>query len=110
LANNLQHHLANLKTKNLNLQERKKRIIARGEFSDHCHVITGEVEFDIHGRIIVNEDSNAVLKHLLETDWLDGKETWTGEHTDIKLTPGTYEYVHQIVFDPLTKRIEQARD
>jgi hypothetical protein len=94
----------------MNLLERKKRIVARGEFSDHCHVITGEVEFDATGRIIVSEDSNAVLKHLLETDWLEGKETWTGEHTDIKLTPGVYEYVPQQVFDPLTKRIEAARD
>lgn len=91
--------------------ERKKRIIARGEFSNHCHVITGDVEFDAQGRILVGEDSNAVLKHILETDWVDnGKETWTGEHTDIKLEPGTYEYVPQQVFDPLTKRIEAAKD
>jgi len=94
----------------MNLQERKARIIARGEFSNHCHVITGNIEFDTHGRIIVGEDSSAVLKHLLETDWLEGKETWTGEHTDIKLTPGIYEYVPQQVFDPLTKRIEAAKD
>lgn len=94
----------------MNTQERKKRIIAKGEMSGHCHVITGDVEFDSQGRIIVAEDSNAVLKHLLETDWMEGKETWTGEHTDIKLTPGIYSYVPQQVFDPLTKRIESARD
>lgn len=91
-------------------QERIKRIIAKGEFSNHCHVITGDVTFDEKGRVIVNEDSNAILKHLLETDWMEGKETWTGEHTDIKLTPGVYEYIPQQVFDPLTKRIEAARD
>lgn len=39
----------------MNLQERTNRIIARGEFSDHCHVITGDVEFDTNGRIIVGE-------------------------------------------------------
>jgi hypothetical protein len=94
----------------MNLQERKQRIIAKGEFSNHCHVITGDVEFNSNGRIIVSEDSNAVLKHLLETDWMEGKETWTGEHTDIKLTPGVYEYVPQMVYDPLQKRIEAARD
>jgi hypothetical protein len=94
----------------MNTNQRKQRIIARGEHSNHCHVITGDVEFDAQGRIVVNEDSNAVLKHLLENDWMDGKETWTGEHTDIKLTPGTYEYVPQQVFDPLSKRIEAARD
>lgn len=91
-------------------QERKQRIIARGEFSNHCHVITGDVEFDSQGRIIVGEDSNAVLKHILEKEWMDGKEVWTKEHQDIKLEPGVYEYVPQQVFDPLTKRIEAARD
>lgn len=94
----------------MNIQERKKRIIARGEHSNHSHIITGEVEFDSQGRIIVGENSNAVLKHLLETEWMQGNEVWTGEHTDIKLTPGTYEYVQQKVYDPLTKRIEDARD
>ena len=96
--------------KKLSIAEKKQRIIAFGETSGHCHVITGDVEFDMKGRIIVGEDSNAVLKHLLEGDWMQGKETWTGEHTDIKLTPGVYEYVPQQVFDPLTKRIEAARD
>lgn len=96
--------------KTLTKEERSKRIIARGEHSNHSHVITGDVEFDAQGRILVGEDSNAVIKHLLETDWMDGKEIWTGEHTDIKLSPGVYEFVQQTVFDPLTKRIESARD
>jgi len=89
---------------------RKQRIIARGENSNHCHVITGDVQFDAQGRLVVNEDSNAVLRHLLEKEWLEGKEVWTGEHTDISLQPGIYEYVPQMVFDPLSKRIEAARD
>ena len=91
-------------------EDRKSRIIARGEFSNHCHVITGDVQFNNQGHIIVGENSNAVLKHLLETDWLQGRETWTGEHTDITLTPGVYQYVPQQVYDPLLKRIEAARD
>ncbi len=91
-------------------QERKNRIIARGEFSNHCHVITGDVQYDKENRIVVGDDSNAVLKHLLETEWMEGKEIWTGEHTDIKLKPGIYEYVPQIVYDPLQKRIESAAD
>lgn len=94
----------------MTIQERKNRVIARGEHSNHCHVITGDIEFDAQKRIIVGENSNAVLKHLLETDWMSGKEVWTGEHTDIKLTPGVYEYVQQKVLDPLTQRIEDARD
>lgn len=92
-------------------QERTKRIIARGEFSDHCHVIVGAVEFDSNGRIIVGEDCNAILRHLIESKWVEtGEEVWTEEHNDIKLSPGVYEYVPQIVFDPLTKRIEAAKD
>jgi hypothetical protein len=94
----------------MNNNERKARIIARGEHGNHCHVVTGDVTFDAQGRILVGEDSEAVLKHLLESDWLEGKETWTEEHHDIKLKPGVYEYVPQHVFDPLTKRIEAAKD
>ena len=94
----------------MNIQERKNRIVARGEHGNHCHVITGKVTFDPQGRIIVGEDSNAVMRHLLEKEWIDGKEIWTGEHHDIKMKPGVYEYVPQQVFDPLTQRIEAARD
>lgn len=91
-------------------KERKKRILAVGETKEHCHVVTGKIIFDDHGRIIVGEDANAVLKHLIEKDWMDGKETWTGEHKDIVLKPGIYQPVLQQVFDPLTNRIEQVRE
>ena len=91
-------------------EQRRQRILARGEFSDHCHVITGNVEFDEHGRIVVGENSEAVLKHLIESEWMKGNEVWTEEHHDIKLQPGKYEHVQQLVFDPLTKRIQNAKD
>ena len=94
----------------MNKQERKKRILAVGETKEHCHVITGNVKFDIDGRIIVSEDSNAILKHLIEKDWMEGVETWTGEHKDIVLIPGIYEPVLQEIFDPLSKRIERVRE
>lgn len=95
----------------MNIQERKKRILALGESHNHAHVITGEIEFDLKGRIIVGENSNAVLKHLLEKQWVEeGKEVWSGEHKDIVLTPGTYEPILQQVFDPLSKRIERVRE
>ncbi len=96
--------------KNLTKEQREKRIVARGEHSGHCHVITGDVNFDKDGHIIVGDDSNVALKHLLEKDWMAGKEVWTGEHKDIKLAAGIYEYVPQLVFDPLLKRIEAAKD
>lgn len=95
----------------MNSTDRKKRILAYGEHSGHCHVLTGDVTFDEKGHILVGEDSNAVLKHIMEKDWMESeKEVWTGEHHDIPLAPGLYAYVPQQVFDPLTKRIEAARD
>lgn len=97
--------------KQLTKEQRQKRVIAKGEFSNHSHIIIGDIEFNEKGQIIVGENSDAVLKHLLEKEYVEeGKEVWTGEHTDIKLTPGIYEYVPQLVFDPLSKRIEAARD
>lgn len=96
--------------KKLTTTDRSKRIIARGEHSNHCHVITGDAEFDEKGNIVVGEDADVVLRHLLEKDWMDGREVWTGEHHDIKLKPGTYAYVPQLVFDPLSQRIEAAKD
>lgn len=94
----------------MTIQERKNRIIAHGEHGNHCHIIVGDVQFDAQGRIIVGDDSNAVLRHLLEDKWMNGEEVWTGEHYDIKLKPGVYEYVPQVNFDPLTKRIEAVKD
>jgi hypothetical protein len=91
-------------------RERKRRILAVGETMEHCHVVTGKIEFDSNGRIIVGEDSNAILRHLIEKDWMNGVETWTGEHKDIRLKPGIYEPVLQKVFDPLTQRIERLKE
>lgn len=119
-------------------QERIDRIIARGEFSDHCHVIIGNanIKRNSGGEILIELGSEeCVLKHILESAWLeDGKEVWTKEHNDINLTDNdaeveigeyigrhgdvglkkvgnrTYQYISQIVFDPLTRRIEKAKD
>jgi len=113
----------------MNLQERKSRIIARGEHSNHSHVIVGDAEVETKGgnTYITIGDNGASIKHLLETSWLEGKEQWTEEHADIDLTEmpnqvrhgdillkkidkRKYQYVQQMVFDPLSKRIEAARD
>lgn len=94
----------------MNTKERIQRILARGEHSNHCHVVTGDVQFTPEGLIVVGEDSNATLRHLLETEWMKGNEVWTGEHKDITLQPGIYENVQQMVYDPLAKRVEAARD
>jgi hypothetical protein len=110
-------------------QERKSRIIARGEFSNHAHVIVGDAQVETKGgdTYITIGDNGASIKHLLETSWLEGKEEWTKEHADIdlselpnqvrhgdimlkKISDRKYQYIQQMVFDPLSKRIEAARD
>lgn len=115
--------------KKLTQQERKSRIIARGEFSDHAHVIVGDAQVETtgSGTYITIGDNGASIKHLIETAWLEGKEVWTKEHEDInlsdmpdlirhgdialkKVADKKYKYIQQTVFDPLTKRIEAARD
>lgn len=115
--------------KKLTKEERANRIIARGEFSNHSHVIVGDAEVETIGgnTYITIGDGGASIKHLLETAWMGGNEVWTEEHADIDLgcLPGMvrhgdillkniggkkYQYIQQKVFDPLTKRIEDARD
>jgi hypothetical protein len=96
----------------MNKQERRTRIIAKGEFSDHCHVVTGDVEvLNENGEIILNVgNEGAVLKHILESRWLEGEEVWTKEHKDIPLKKGEYKYVAQKEFDPFEKHIVNVRD
>ena len=99
--------------KHLTKEERKLRVIARGEHSNHSHVITGNVQVEVKdGKTIitVGEDSNAVLKHILESDWMEGKETWTKEHKDIPLEKGVYEFVQQIEYHPYEDVIRAVQD
>lgn len=107
--------------------ERLSRIIARGEFSDHCHVITGPCTIERVGNdtFINTEDGAAVIKHLLESKYLEGHEAWTGEHHHVPLAgqsirhgdvilkhvaPGRYQYIPQTEYDPFEEIIRQVRD
>lgn len=98
-------------------EERLNRIIARGEFSNHCHAVVGDVTIDRNekGEILITVgNEGAVIKHILESEWMEGKETWTGEHTDIKLAPNkpgeNYTYVPQKEYNPFDKIIERVMD
>lgn len=94
-------------------QELKNRIIARGEFSDHAHIVIGDakIEKGKEETVVSVGIGGAKMRHLLESKWMDGgRGVHTGEHADIDLFPGQYRYVHQTVFDPLTQRIENAKD
>jgi hypothetical protein len=112
----------------MNKTQRLDRIIARGEFSDHAHVITGNVTIDRVGdKVFINcEDGAAVMRHLLESSWIAGIEQWTGEHADItiggqdwirhgdvmlkKIEAGRYQYIHQSEYDPFDQIIRNVRD
>ena len=94
-------------------QERKNRIIARGETSNHSHVVVGDanVKRNEKGEALIEVgNSGAVLRHLLESEWMNGREVWTKEHEDIKLDPGEYKYVPQVEYDPYNEVIRKVRD
>ena len=110
-------------------KELKNRIIARGEGSNHSHIITGDaIVKNENGEILIEVgNEGCVLKHLLETSWLDGREEWTGEHADIDLTElpdqvrhgdvlldrvgkRTYKCIPQMEYDPYEDLIRQVKD
>jgi len=93
-------------------EDRTNRIIARGEISDHAHVIIGdaavtqennEVHIEVHGE--------ATIRHLLESRWVEeGVEVWTEEHNDMVIAPGKYKYIQQKEFDPYEDAIRAVQD
>lgn len=108
-------------------EERLNRIIARGELTNHAHVICGEAEIERteKGVFINCEDGKAVMKHLLETAWIEGEEKWTGEHADIEIrgdlirhgdvmlkrvSEKRYQYIQQQEYDPFEKIIRAVKD
>ena len=102
----------NHKQKTMKKQERINRIIARGEISDHAHVIVGEANVtQENGEIMVEVYGKAAIKHILESQWVnDGVEVWTKEHGDIDVAPGRYKYVPQIEYDPYENEIRKVVD
>jgi hypothetical protein len=111
-------------------EELINRIIARGEHSNHCHVITGDaiIERNEKGEVIIEVGKEGVIiKHLLETEWLNNNEVWTNEHTDISLSDlpeqirhgdvlldkigeRRYKYVQQVEWHPYERKIQEVKD
>jgi hypothetical protein len=94
-------------------KERENRILARGEVSGHSHIITGECEIIRNGEdVTVKAGNNCAIKHLIEKPFVEeGREEWTGEHTDIPLRAGeTYKNVQQVEFNPYEKVIRNVQD
>lgn len=92
-------------------EERNQRIVARGEHSNHCHVIVGDVvSIDAEGTTIEIGPGGGKIRHLLETEWMKGNEVWTKEHKDIDLPPGRHRVIIQTEFDPYEGVIRQVTD
>ncbi len=98
----------------MNKLDRKSRVIARGEHSNHSHVLIGDaiVERNDKGEIIMKVGSEgAVMRHILESNWIEsGQQVWTEEHQDVKLPKGEYIYIPQIEKDPFTNIIREVLD
>lgn len=92
-------------------QELEKRIIARGEFSNHSHIVVGEANItEENGTTFITAEKDVTLEHLLESSWMGGTKEWTKEHNPIPLENGKYEVVLQRQYDPYQKAAERARD
>jgi hypothetical protein len=98
----------------LNKEARISRVVARGEHSNHSHVVCGDdvAIRNADGNIMITVgNTGAVLRHILEDAWVNsGVETWTKEHTDIQLPPGEYRYVPQMEFNPLDAVVRRVKD
>lgn len=94
------------------------RIVARGEWSDHCHVITGECDiFEADGRMFVKAGKNGMtLQHtkesLLNFDKLDGQgDLHVADHPKHVLKPSqVYSVVIQNEFNPYRKAFDKVAD
>jgi hypothetical protein len=93
-------------------QERKNRIIARGEVTDHAHIVTGDANITRTGNeTVIEVFGPAKIRHLIESNWVnEGVEVWTKEHRDIDLQPGRYKYVPQVEYDPYEDAIRKVQD
>ena len=103
-----------MKKTKIDLTNAKKldtRIVARGEVSNHAHIVCGDADLlELEGATYIRVNTKAVIRHLLETEYLGGKEVWTREHLDIPLEKGTYKYVQQQEYDPYANLISSVRD
>lgn len=91
-------------------------IIARGEHSDHSHILTAENVADIEvfedtdGTLYVNAKGELCLEHLMESSYLQGTKTWTGEHTAHTFPAGTYKFLPQYEYHPYDDEIRRVQD
>lgn len=94
-----------------NGKKHELKVIARGEISDHSHIIIGDADvYTYNDEIFIDVKGECAIKHLIESAFIKGEEVWTNEHKDIKLDVGFYKYISQIEFDPYEQTIKQVTD
>lgn len=94
---------------------RTDRIVARGEFSDHSHVVYGEkaqVYRMPDGDLYVDtREGAAVIRHVLESRHKQGEQQWTGEHRTLLLPQGRiFQVKQQREYDPYVLRNRNVID
>ena len=98
------------------LTGKSANIIARGEHSNHSHILTAETDDLIEvftsndGTIYVNAKGEINLEHLLETEYYAGKNVWTGEHAAHTLPAGQYKFLPQYEYHPYDDEIRRVMD
>lgn len=91
------------------LKKIENGLIVEGEATNHAHYGVGcDVYTAEDGKMFVDVSEEAIdasIKHLLMNTGV-----WTGEHTDVKVAPGTYEIMIHQQFNPFAKAIERVKD
>ena len=95
----------------------ENRIVAKGEFSDHSHVVTGDADiYEDNGKMYVCVGKRgAKLQHTLESqlpkNLLENNNLQVADHAIIELEPETtFEVSIQNEYNPYSKLFEQVRD
>lgn len=90
------------------ITDKAAKILARGETSGHCHIITGDVElFEFNGQVFAAVGSGGAFhQHIKETDVTDevftvNRNISNCDHTkDCKIEPGIYAIGLDRQYDP----------
>lgn len=89
------------------LKKAKSKVLALGKTSGHGHVMSGDCDVleDENGNLFLDVKDQSLLQHLFVDSGV-----WTKEHTEIPVSPGLYQIVQQVQYDPYKKIIEQVKD
>jgi hypothetical protein len=93
----------------------EERIVARGEHTDHSHIVYGEaarIYHTLQGEMYVDtREGAAIIRHVLESRHQQGIQIWTGEHRTLLLPHGkVYQIKQQSEYDPYSRMMWGVMD